>query len=443
MPGIGDVAAWWDNEKASLRKKLARAWEAARNDPKGAFEEFAKGTADYGAARLEQLIRAVRPWAPGASLLPTEQIREMLRPTPGFDESSDLRDLGAMAGVPEPGGGQLLGPARRELFKRVPAKLKSAVLQDLYTHGDRLTTLHKYGALPIGREVYEEIAADSLKVRPWAPGESVVKFGDIIEYPELVAEHNRITGKDLNQMPVHRMPGYGGYIQPGVNANNPGSHPLSMVRMGLGDQSMRAIVEHEGTHILDSLQSGTVAGANYKEILKDTLTNNPRAQLLGITPSTISNVAYNHPDPVMRAFAKQLADDAFAKYLKDAGESRARISEGRLDLTLPVRRLHDPLSIDPANPKVYEWDSLVGHTFANRTGTDLTKKLPSEWDLGPQIAQRVLTGSGLDDYFTRPKITADAIERALRGEPVAKRLPRLRRADDIDELLRQFIEGSD
>lgn len=430
MPGIGDVAAWWDNEKAALRKKLARAWADARNDPKGAFKEFAKGTADYGAARLEQLIRAE---VPGASLLPTEQIREMLRPTPGFDESTDMRDIGAMIGAPEPGGGQEATAARREIFKRVPAKLKAAVLQDLYTHGDRPTTLSKYGALPIGREVYTEITPKNLAVRPWVAGETQAKFGDIIEYPELVAEHNRITGKDLNQMPVHRMQGYNGYIQPGISANNPGSRPLSMLHMGLGDQAMRSIVEHEGTHTLDSLQSGAVAGANHKEVLRDTLANSPRAQLLGITPSTISQVAHSHPDPVVRAFANQLADEAFAKYLKNPGETRARISEGRLHLTWAERKLLDPLAIDPASPKVHEWDSLVGHKFVRRTGIDLTKKFPSEWDLGPQIAQRVLASGGLED----------AIERALRGEPVAKRLPRLRRADDIDELLRQFIEGSD
>lgn len=416
MAGVGDFTAWWDNERSALRKKLARAVEAARHDPKGAFEEFAKGTRDYGAGRLEGLARAE---IPGASLLPRGVVKEALSPSPdSWEQGTDAREVGELAGVPEPGGGQMQEAAKREVLRRVPTKLKSAAWQEYLKQGSVTDVLDKYGVHVVGREVYDEInPSKQLKVREWRPGETETTFGDLVEYPEFVKEYNkRSGGQDLNTIPVKRVSGYQGGINYKYDIATLGQNPLRTGAMTVGDHDMDRIVEHELGHSLDALQSGKAAGGNPRtfvdQFIKDSGLN-PR----GLTAKQIYDRSLL-TDPVDRLYAQALYDKAHTEYLRRPGEVRSRLSESRLRAVLTdEERLQYPVAArDVSVPGAarYLWESPEGVSFQNRTNADLILRRLQDWDDGPQFAQAVRT-EGLDDLVksARPEKLEDILKELL------------------------------
>lgn len=433
-------------ELRRLAKLLAASIEEFRDDPLTAAGRYARGAARpaVDAAKTAGLVHPpLRSAADLADAFLESTKGERVREQPGvayLQNDPAAEQLGYEMGIPTPSSGGK--PIVRNLVTKVFDKNKIAAAEALQRAGaTRAEIWRRVGVDSHDGSWYQDIGGPPPKLKQtWRdPSHTQDTLGNFVDWPEAFAALRRYGIPNPENIPVTRLPGEsGGHILPGryTKSQTPAIRGIGLGDGGNDDRYLRTLA-HEIQHGIDFAQTGIPAGANADKVIADRLAQlgNPHGLTTAVDLDQYMNAAEKRG---LTDSEIKLEQDIWSQYFNNRGEQRARVSGEYSRTPESTRQTTAPFQTVtvPSGGKVHRFDTAVVRDYAS-FGRDMVDALgeadPPLFAIGAGIDSK----SPLDQYYTRP----EAVERVIAGLPAAPRLRRLRKADDIDRLLDEFLNS--
>lgn len=433
-------------ELRRLAKLLAASVEEFRDDPLTAAGRYARGAARpaVDAAKTAGLFHPPLRLAAGLAdefLESTKGERIQEQPDVTYLQNDPAAEqLGYEMGIPTPSSGGK--PIVRNLVTKVFDKNKIAAAEALQRAGaTRAEIWRRVGVDSHDGSWYQDIGGPPPKLKQtWRdPSHTQDTLGNFVDWPEAFAALRRYGIPNPENIPVTRLPGEsGGHILPGryTKSQTPAIRGIGLGDGGNDDRYLRTLA-HEIQHGIDFAQTGIPAGANADKVIADRLAQlgNPHGLTTAVDLDQYMNAAEKRG---LTDSEIKLEQDIWSQYFNNRGEQRARVSGEYSRTPESTRQTTAPFQTVtvPSGGKVHRFDTAVVRDYAS-FGRDMVDALgeadPPLFAIGAGIDSK----SPLDQYYTRP----EAVERVIAGLPAAPRLRRLRKADDIDRLLDEFLNS--
>lgn len=426
-------------ELKRLGRLLAEAAAEASDNPVGAISQYLRGTARAG---LESVKGALKAEVPLVGRVAAQALDNAVRP--GLDQRpvatgeadltadpSNAGMLGEIIGPPMPGGGADKA-AMRKIFTKIYDQTRLTQISDALSRGQTRDEIFKrLGAVehPSTQGWVQELPGQLKIKRPWGANESRAWLGDLVDYPEYYDALRRYGIAQPERIVVNRLTGDHGYHTAGRSALG----RAVPKELAIGDVSMPYIAGHELHHLLEHAQTGVPAGANADMAVTTFLANDARAQKWGLTnPKDLAAAIFVESDLTRRAELGRLQSEAWQYYLNNPGEILADLSGTRSARPEAIRRVTYPFAVanyPSTGGKVFADASASRDVYARNLGLDMT-------DVRKGIPNRNYSdiGAGVD--------SAGLDQLAERLSP-ARRIPRLRKEEDLQSLFEALLNSRD
>jgi hypothetical protein len=318
---------------------------------------------------------------------------------PSMRADPAARQLGYEQGVPTPSSGA--GTAARQVFTRITDPAKLAVYRRLRADGMSVEDIWRKIHIAQWRpgEYYGEIPGEVKVLRNWGTNESRAELGTLVDAPEVFDEINRHQphgAKSAERLPVRRQQGTTGSAT--VSATPIVGEPYA-AGMALGDTDMAEVASHELNHLVEGVQSGRNPGSWEERAWQQMRNEDPdfkqKSDAMGWVNHSMAEADQVSVKPGSPEYnlADELLNKAYERYLKDAGETRARISGVRDTWMTPAERQENyPFTVESrkSGGRFLRFDDIRA-TDRAYAGRDMVPDMNQEpdWLTGTTFSQSV------------------------------------------------------